>query len=324
MQKQEQKKEREKQQSFCVCPCGAQGARGSLGCKGLEDATPCAQENVFETKQNMSESSSSPLSPSSPLPPISLLSPLAPRSFIGNEEDVRRFYQLHLEPFAAINNLAHLILPIARRKYHAALSVSQLSIPATIFHARKGADDFVRTLRRYNVDDGVFVDSSGASVPREAIVLYMTVNPMDEMRAYNKLQQLLNERLLDMARGASTPPFNVYKTYKSTLHQCPVAKFVKYDVDTKDESKIGALRALARERNIKFHLVVETRGGYHVVISNEFGYEKSKEGNKARELFSNFIAENKAWVTKEESGAQIVVPGTLQGGYLTRIVDWNE
>lgn len=311
----------QKSSSGISCPCGEQGESGSIGSVGLENSDE--SKNNFSGKQNMTEEQSSATCSSSSSHRSPPLSP-SPCSFVGNEDDVRRFYKMHLEPFASATNLAHLILPIARRKYHAPLSVSQLSIPATIFHARKGADEFIRTLRRYNVDDGVFVDSSGANVPREAIVLYMTVNPMDEMRAYNKLQQLLNERLYDMARGASAPPFNVYKTYKSTLHQCPLAKFVKYDVDTKEESKIGALRALAREKNIKFHLVVETRGGYHVVISNEFGYEKSKEGNKAREAFSNFIAENKTWVTKEESGAQIVVPGTLQGGYLTRIVEWNE
>lgn len=244
--------------------------------------------------------------------------------FIGNLDDVERFFALHMAPFAVDKNVATIVIPIARRKYHKPLHPAQVTLSSTIFQPHKGCERFVSMLRRYEVQDGVFVDDKDAPIPGHAIVLYATINPMDELKGYMELQRTLNERLYDMARGVSAvPPFNVYSAYKSALHKCPKNRFTKYDVDTKKEEHIARLRTLCRDHNITFHLVVETCNGYHVIISNATGYTHDKAGNVARKTLREFVQANSDWVSKEKSGALVVVPGTYQGGFLTRLVNWH-
>lgn len=245
-------------------------------------------------------------------------------ALVGNEEDVRRFHRLHIAPYANCDrkNLAFLLTPVARKKYHDELARCNHHLSSEIFHPGTTDDAFVRLLRRYEVPSGVFVDSKGVAIPPSAIAMYMTVNALDEVKAYVEMQHVLNLRLYDMSRNVSTPAFKVSKAYKSALHKSALSHFVKYDVDSKESKHIDALRHLLAEYDITIHLVVETRGGYHLIIDNRTGYATSnKNANVARIALKNFVDENKDWISQENSQSLIAIPGTYQGGFLTRIAD---
>lgn len=82
-----------------------------------------------------------------------------------------------------------------------------------------------------------------------------------------------------------------------------------------------------KEVGIKPHLIVESRGGFHVVLHNtmSFGGEdstKHSRGQMNHRLYQ-FAQENKDWMTIERNPL-IVIPGTFQGGFLTKLVNWGD
>ena len=110
------------------------------------------------------------------------------------------------------------------------------------------------------------------------------------------------------------PNFKMMSVYKSCLHKSPVDKFLKLDVDTKEEEKIVSLRGFLKESFIPIHMVIESRGGYHVVI------RKSVIGVKHKNLY-DFCTFNKSWISIEKSPL-VVIPGTYQGGFLAKFAEW--
>lgn len=248
-------------------------------------------------------------------------------TLVGNEADVLRFHALHLAPLGALDergekpNLSFIVLPLARKKYFESLATSNVPLSAKPMHASASAAQFLRLLRRYEVKRGVYVDKNDNAIPQQAIGMYISVNACDEVRAYLLMQSVLNQRLYDMSRGISVSAFNVKKEFHSALHKSALPHMCKYDVDSKQPEHIDALRAVLRDNEITLHLVVESRGGYHVVLDNRVAYPRNKAGGEARAALKAFVSANADWISAEKSAAQIVIPGTYQGGFLTRIVD---
>ena len=74
--------------------------------------------------------------------------------FVGNEEDVSKFYRLHMKEFSETKHVAFIIIPIARRKYFPGLSVSQFTINTRIFSLTVSRDDedrFLQDIQKYEV-----------------------------------------------------------------------------------------------------------------------------------------------------------------------------
>ncbi len=270
--------------------------------------------------------------------------------FIGNEEDVRKFYQLHISQFNTHDFNAFIIIPIARRKYCPSLSCSQFTISTRIFSTKDNVDKFVQELKKYEIADGLYKDGDN-SIPSSAMAIYMTVNPMNEMNAFFKFQEEMMKRVQEMLNGNTVPSFSesviprneevksaclqalvpvrstitdhqpvrakartdfkMTSLYKSCLHKSSENLFVKLDVDTKEEEKITVLREfLTPENYMTPYMVIESRGGYHVLLY--------KNANN-RALYE--FLQGKDWVTQEKN-ALVIIPGTYQGGFLTKIVQW--
>jgi hypothetical protein len=90
------------------------------------------------------------------------------------------------------------------------------------------------------------------------------------------------------------------------------------DVDTKDPDKIESLKNFLREHGIKPQLAIETRGGYHVLLN------RSSLGKNHEKLY-RFIQSSldEKWISIEGGNALVVIPGTWQGGFVTRIVNFD-
>jgi len=255
---------------------------------------------------------------------------------IGDEAQVREFYRRHILPFSAEKYRSFLLLLHARRKYHAEMSNSQRIINTKPVSSKISENQFVRELRKYEVAEGLYVDSvKDLPIPNEALVIYMTADPLDEIQSFFGMQNELNSVLQELVQSSissqvedsikikidtqeKTTSLKVINRYKSWLHKSNVKKFHKLDVDTKDTDKITNLRNLFLKEGIILHLVIESRGGYHVIIDKEHGI-LSNDSHRQLHLFCQ---QNKEWITIEKN-ALLVIPGTIQGGFLTRIVDWS-
>ena len=254
-------------------------------------------------------------------------------NFIYDENEIKSFFQKHIKPFQSSSYLSFLILPTARRKYFPELSTSQTVLRSCDFPCNSNNDEnrFVLILRRLQIQQGSYKDKkSGKELPSEAFAIYLTVDPLNEIRAYNKLQKQMADRFeklisnvlfkessadCDMTDNQPTN-LNLESVYKSCLHSCPEKGFKKLDVDSKDDDNINKLKALFVENDITPHLIVETKGGYHVILNTQ---KLSSESQKNLYVFST---QNKNWMSIEKTGCLVAIPGTLQAGFRVKMVEW--
>lgn len=256
--------------------------------------------------------------------------------FVYDENEVKRFFQKHIKPYEKSQFLSFMIIPTARRKYFKELSCSQTTMRTSIFpcNTKNNEEMLLSALTKLEVKSGCYKDQkTGQGLPSEAFAIYMTVDPLNEVRAYNNLQKQISDRITDMLLKSASigndtnenntnddnlnHNLNIEKVYKSCLHSCPEKAFKKLDVDSKEENNIDKLKTLFKDNNIVPHLVVETKGGYHVVLN-----VKNLTKDSQRNLY-NFSQENNTWMSIEKPGCLIAIPGTLQAGFKVRMVDWN-
>ena len=180
---------------------------------------------------------------------------------------------------------------------------------------------FLTTILKYQVQKGLYLDQD-KPIPTEAIALYITSNPMNELKTMFQMMAEFNTELSKKILSETVPPptesspessgleWDGMNRYKSILHQNSVSTVVKIDVDTKDPLLIDQLDNLLKEEGIVPKLKVETRGGYHYLIGRYDQTEALWKFTKAKE--------NSKWLTIEKNGL-IAIPGTIQGGFQVKI-----
>jgi hypothetical protein len=133
------------------------------------------------------------------------------------------------------------------------------------------------------------------------------------------LQQQMTERLIAASRGHPMGVASPMQLYLSAVHTVGGGRFEKLDVDSKEADLVGSLKALFAEHAIKPAFVIESKNGFHVVVDNKRSYG-SKTGRKA---LLAFLETNAAWIHVEDKNTHpsVIVPGTLQGGFPTRLID---
>jgi hypothetical protein len=253
--------------------------------------------------------------------------------FIYDENEVKNFFKKHIQLFTNSSYLSFLIIPTARRKYFPELSTSQIVMRSCDFpcNAKNDQDRFLLILRRLEIQKGSYKDSkTGQELPSEALGIYLTVEPLNELKAYNKVQKQMSDRFeqlityaLHKNDGITTDNTNQEQTnlnleslYKSCLHSSPEKYFKKLDVDSKDEHNISKLKDLFKDNNIVPHLIVETQGGFHVILMM-----KNLSNDSQKNLYQ-FSVQNKSWMSIEKSGCLVAIPGTIQAGFKVKIVEW--
>lgn len=263
------------------------------------------------------------------------LAPLGCYRIIYDESQVRQFYRRHVAQFEQETYYSFLLFLCCRRKYFPELTTTDVSFPRKTFStfqkdgAKKREDLFVQELRLYEVAEGLYTDKrNDAPIPTNGLAMYMTCDPLKEFPAWfktqsemNQRQQTMMERLMsdDPGKAKQEPlRMNVESVFKDRLHASPSRIFKKLDVDTKDPEKIAKLRQMFKENGITPSLVIESNGGFHVVLNTQNG----GISGEAHRALHEFGAANKDWMTVEKN-ALVIIPGTLQGGFPTKIVKWD-
>jgi hypothetical protein len=140
--------------------------------------------------------------------------------------------------------------------------------------------------------------------PEESIVLYINPNPRDLKRAaYESIIALTN--LLKNDNNGFNPHQEVLSTIQKTSGK---KRFLDFDIDDKEFD----LQQLATCVNTSALHILQTRGGYHVLVELdkvEAAYKKS---------FYNKIAK----LDVDQIGDQLLpVAGCTQGGFMPRFID---
>jgi len=235
--------------------------------------------------------------------------------FIHDESQIQVFYDQMIKPYVGLDNHAFIVIPIVRRKYWSQLSTSCITINSRVISTKKlNFAKFLAYLKRYQIEKDLYHDSNHQPIPQHAFGLYITLNPMDEVKASFLTINDFNKQLKDnYDKKTQEFRFNHIKVYKSNLHTCPIKKYVKLDVDTKNPTLIQKLNNFLTKHQISVVLKIETKNGYHYVLPKE---------DQCKELHTYLKQEKKnsttedCWVTIEQN-ANIIIPGTYQGGFPT-------
>lgn len=145
----------------------------------------------------------------------------------------------------------------------------------------------------------------GNAIPQEALALYITVNPRDLWKA--TYSSLVNFAKKIQAGHSSINPQQ--EAMNEIQVSCSNKYYIDVDVDVKDPQILEQIKGFI---NPSCLTVLETRGGYHVLVKvSEIdpSYKKS--------WYNNIM--NLAGI--DQSGDNLIpVPGCSQGGFIPRFI----
>ena len=233
-------------------------------------------------------------------------------SIIHDETQLRAFYD-----FIARYNGHRMIIPMARNKYMTE-KLGSFSFDRFIFDPEHdGVEKFINQCKKYDIllqNQLYFLKDGKTPIKPEWVVFYMTCNSLDPEKAWDDLEiEMIKARrtcVTMLKKGIRQPLLSLPSMYKSALHKSIAIRVTKLDVDTKNQQFIADLHAVFEASAIKPLLTVETKNGYHILL----------QPGSHQKLYE-FITVHKDQVSMESGSPAIAIPGLLQGGFKTRIVE---
>jgi hypothetical protein len=185
----------------------------------------------------------------------------------------------------------------------------------------------LRTIRKYECNDGAYTFDDGTPMPIEGMAIYYNINPSNMVKATSEFGQKFIRSLAEVALGQGSSLDYIKhmdREILSCLHRSQGTKhYLDIDVDMKKGIKytvrghVTVSRVLEELRNkgVKFFLI-DTRSGYHILMKKEtvkFDYISwlKKELEENRDMFDDLMTNH---------NRMIPVPGTLQGGHEVKII----
>lgn len=151
-------------------------------------------------------------------------------------------------------------------------------------------------------------------IPQEALALYITINP----RSFEKATKNSIKKLLELA----LQPYQGYNPYQEVMSEIQKAKsktrFVSFDFDLEYKGIIKDIEFAINEfLNEEALTIVETRGGFHVIIDINKIHESFNKiwYNKMALLLSKYSSD-----TDNKGDIMLPVPGTYQGGFTPKML----
>ncbi len=146
-------------------------------------------------------------------------------------------------------------------------------------------------------------------VPQEALALYITVNP----RSFIKTNTNSVKKLLDLA----LQPYNGFHPYQEVMSEVQKAKsktrYITFDFDSPKEQWPEIWKLLQIGVNSDAMTVVETRGGFHVMVDPKYILpELMKDWHQRTKKVMNIYSSD----TDNCGDIMLPVPGTYQGGFV--------
>ena len=240
---------------------------------------------------------------------------------IGDEFTVRTFHKTWIQPLQTrpnARNLVFTIMLMSRRKYYDALTTSQQVLVRQTISVRETEDAFVRRLRKLEVKQGLYVDLNDSSkeIPKDGLILYMNMDPGDELKAWFLMMNEMNDRIQSLSLHEKSPwrenSLELSSLVKSCIVKADTPTTYKLDIDTKEPEKIRALYEVIKNEKLQIVMMMSTKNGYHLFVREISSQNVHK-----------FVQCNKDWVSIEKRG-HLIVPGTLQASHLVTFTSFEK
>lgn len=247
---------------------------------------------------------------------------------IYDEKEVERFHSI-LPPLQ--NDEVHFVSMSARNKYLTPEERVSYDLGRSEMMGREivKSDEFFHYLRTLRSYEHPWYGRGGHELPSKCLICYANINNSSAKSALKEFYSKSNELLFNLGndkeaaenlRGMDTILMNCYQRARGTR------AYVDIDIDAPDEQfSLYAMTKLRREltaRGVQVY-VIHTHSGYHVLLNRKtlsFNYNTVVDELQQEALG---LFDEKAEVVRN-SNDMVPIPGTLQGGFEVRFVDFKE
>lgn len=196
----------------------------------------------------------------------------------------------------------------ARKKYDPLLqSTSSDKMQLKRFLATK--ENLKLKIKQLEIDYGLY-KLKNTIATQQSLALYITPNPRCMKKAQNQL-------LINLATAITKG--NVFHNLHAEALSCvqkskSYSYVIDFDIDTK-EIDLSKINEIPKES----YNVLETRGGYHILIKPHLITQESINGfNKSQKHWYQAIMDT---YSVDQAGDQMIpVPGTSQGGFIPKFI----
>lgn len=200
-------------------------------------------------------------------------------------------------------NETYYLSVFARKKYCAALIKSNDKTQVKRFTSNK--ERMFDKIKQLEVPLGS-LKLRDMDAPQESLVVYIHPNPRSNTKACNKMLKHCADLITNTARGYNLHAEAMSCIQKSKSRTC----FVHFDIDTKDVN----LSLINEVLPAKSYSIVETRGGYHLLVDTRANLPKR-----------NWFYELEQLLKPEQTGDMMLpVPGTIQGEFIPKTLVYSE
>jgi hypothetical protein len=215
-------------------------------------------------------------------------------NFIYDESQVERFAKL----IDTENTLQQVYLQ-ARRKYNKELKKDCFITTNTFFKASPSY--FLNRIKRYEVEVGSYKDHD-KEIPEDCFAIYSSTNPCSGKKSVGKfVEECVQSFIQDKKRIFEHPHRELDSFIMSTNERVNI---LTMDIDCKEDYK--EVKEFLITENIPTLAVIETRGGYHVLVKPDNNISKLQKKFGGKIQIKNLYCP---------------IPGTLQGGFPVRFVE---
>ena len=200
-----------------------------------------------------------------------------------------------------LNNEIFYCSLFARKKYCQELIKSNHSNQLKRFTSDKRY--LIKKLRSLELPFGNYTTKGDNIAPQEALAAYILPNPRNVHQAsFRSIEKL--SKMLSIHNNNFNPITQVMSCIQKTKSRSVV---VDFDFDDKDKNIIKECTMIVNEEALT---VVETRGGYHVLVKPKLVTQNEKNWYK---LIKDLGAD-------ESGDIMLPIPGCVQGDFVPRIV----
>ena len=160
-------------------------------------------------------------------------------------------------------------------------------------------------IKQLEVSFGAYITKDGEPIPQEALALYITPNRRSQRKAMFKLMK----RLIDI-QECNGQGFNVNAEAISAVQKSKSkTDWVDFDIDSKDID----ISSIENVLPLGTYKVLETRGGYHIMIDTD----KVKHSDAPKNWY---VLLGRMFEIDQSGDNMIPVVGTYQGGFTPKFI----
>ena len=204
-------------------------------------------------------------------------------------------------PECAENEQYYLAL-LARRKYEQG-TPHITSDKAQLVRKTASKEFLYQKVKQMECEVGSY-QLKGVTIPQEAIALYISINPRDLWKANLKTVKRLISNIENNCKTANPQADAMSEIQKSAGNR----KYILFDIDSKDEDILNNALDICQRRCD----VIETRGGYHVLVKKDEVESLDKHWYQKLAAISD--------VSGDEMSP---VVGCTQGNFIPRLIQFT-